>query len=91
MNSYEMMSCWSPDASDRPTFQHLAESLEALPERESGYLKLFGPPNRKSKEIRYHFIMKLMSIKYNFNWAKEIQSILEDYSIFYSLHEVFDG
>ena len=35
-----MLSCWSPDASDRPTFQHLAESLEALLERESGYLKL---------------------------------------------------
>ena len=35
-----MLSCWSPDAGDRPTFQHLAESLEALLERESGYLKL---------------------------------------------------
>ena len=41
MYRYEvMLSCWSPDASDRPTFQHLAKSLETQLERESGYLKL---------------------------------------------------
>ena len=41
MCRYEvMLSCWSPDASDRPTFQHLAKSLETQLERESGYLKL---------------------------------------------------
>ena len=41
MFRYEvMLSCWSPDAGDRPTFQHLAKSLEAQLERESGYLKL---------------------------------------------------
>ena len=43
MCSYEvMLSCWSPDASDRPTFQHLVKSLEAQLEKESGYLKLSG-------------------------------------------------
>ena len=41
MYRYEvMLSCWSPNASDRPTFQHLAKSLETQLERESGYLKL---------------------------------------------------
>ena len=41
MCRYEvMLSCWSPDASDRPTFQQLAKSLETQLERESGYLKL---------------------------------------------------
>ena len=41
MCRYEvMLSCWSPDASDRPTFQYLAKSLETQLERESGYLKI---------------------------------------------------
>ena len=53
-----MLSCWSPDASDRPTFQHLAESLETQLERESGYLKLSeslkqeqGNPSSLSPEV----------------------------------------
>ena len=46
-----MLSCWSPDASDRPTFQHLAESLEALLERESGYLKLAESFKLKGEKI----------------------------------------
>ena len=44
-----MLSCWSLDPSDRPTFQNLAKSLEALLERESGYLKLSGSPKQKEK------------------------------------------
>ena len=46
-----MLSCWSPDASDRPNFQPLAESLEALLERESGYLKLAESLKLKGEKI----------------------------------------
>ena len=35
-----MLSCWSHDAGDRPTFQSLQKILEALLEKGSGYLKL---------------------------------------------------
>ena len=35
-----MLSCWSQEAGDRPTFHSLEKTLETLLEKESGYLKL---------------------------------------------------
>ena len=66
-----MLSCWSPDASDRPTFQHLAESLEALLERESGYLKLAEAFKLKGEIIPSPevLILKSLSFKVNLKWS----------------------
>ena len=47
---YEMMlSCWSLDSCERPTFMCLAASLDAVLEKESGYLQLSQPLSPRGK------------------------------------------